>query len=181
MDPRGDLAVLEWDYTSASPSAWLPRVAFRPTTGAAIAISGESIADRTSPPLGWIVGAALGGVLGLGFYLAGARVRRRAMQMAGIEAEHLGLGLVRLPGGESVTVDAAASLLIGPVVLTDRKDHAPTYRATGAPTFSAAFAGRLDGLRAARTDLAASLQTAALALAVLGATPLVVARIVGGF
>jgi hypothetical protein len=46
-------------------------------------------------------------------------------------------------------------------------------------TFASARAGTLAALRSARTDDAASLDAIAIAAAVLGATPLVVARIAG--
>jgi hypothetical protein len=65
------------------------------------------------------------------------------------------------------------------VLLVEQADHAPTYRAPGSPTFGAAFAGTLAELRAERTDLAASFLAVALAVAALGATPLVVARVLG--
>jgi hypothetical protein len=169
MDPRGDLAVLDGKQ----------HLAFRLDTGATIAISADRISDRTAPPVGWTVGAGLGGSLGLCLYFVAQRIRRRAARIEGIEAEHLGLGTVRLPGGKSVIVAAAAALPLGAIVLTDPTERAPTYRLTGTPTFEAAFPGKLADLRAIRTDLAASCAAIALAAATLGATPLVVERVLG--
>jgi hypothetical protein len=57
----------------------------------------------------------------------------------------------------------------------------PTYRTTGSPSFGVAWLGTLSQLRQARTDLAASLDGLAIAAATLGATPLVVARLLGAF
>jgi hypothetical protein len=179
VDPRGDLAVLEVEDARASPHEWSARFAFDPRTGVGTSITPRSIASRTAPPIGWTVGAGVGGLVGLAFLLVGRRVQRDAARMTGVEAEHLGVGLVRLSTGEVVTVEAAGALPAGPVLLVEQADHAPTYRAPGSPTFGAAFAGTLAELRAERTDLAASFLAVALAVAALGATPLVVARVLG--
>jgi hypothetical protein len=178
-DARGDLAVLELEDAPAYPRASPVRFAFDPRTGVKTSITPRSIADRTAPPLGWTVGAGVGGLFGLAFFLVGRRILRDAARIAGVEAEHLGVGLVRLPTGEVVTVEAAGALRPGPVLLVEQADHAPTYRAPGSPTFGAAFAGTLAERRAERTDLASSFMAVALAVAALGATPLLVARVLG--
>jgi hypothetical protein len=179
-DGRGDLAVLELDGVDAFPWARSVFLAFDPRTGATVGITPRSIADRTAPPLGWTIGAGIGSLFGLALLLVGRRVRRDAEGLTGVQADHIGAGLVRLPTGEVVTVEAAAPLPVGRVLLVEQADHAPTYRAPGSPTFGAAFAGTLAVLRADRADRASSLTAVGLAVAALGATPLVVARVLGG-
>jgi hypothetical protein len=178
-DGRGDLALLELANPPTDPAPWSAHFAFDPRTGATTAITPRLIAGRTAPPIGWTVGGGFGALFGLAMLLVSRRLRRDAARMTGVEAEHLGVGLVRLPTGEAVTVAAAGALPAGPVLLVEQADHAPTYRAPGSPTFGAAFAGTLAELRAERTDLAASFLAVALAVAALGATPLLVARVVG--
>lgn len=177
VDPGHDLAVID----APDPSAGAPATAFRPSSAEQLGISPVTVADHIGPPIGWTFGAALGGLVGAVFVVAARRVRRRAAALDGIEGEHVGNGAVVLPDGARVVVDAAAELPAGAVVLGGAKEQLPTYRLMGVPTFASAQAGTLAALRSARTDLAASLDGIAIAAAALGATPLVVARIVGVF
>ena len=94
--------------------------------------------------------------------------------------EALGGGVVELETGETLRVDAAAGLPLGTVVLGNIGEQLPTYRQMGTPTFGAAWPGTLDEMRGKLTDLAASFEAVAIAAAALGATPLLVARLVAG-
>lgn len=177
IDRAADIALVE-----RPEGTWAPtRIAFRPSDGARISISPKDVADHIGPPIGWTIGAGLGGLLGVGFIVAASRIRRRAAAFEGCEAKHVSGGWVELPSGESLRVDAAAPLPAGDVVLGNVREHMPTYRTTGAPSFGVAWPGTLSQLRQARTDLAASLDGLAIAAATLGATPLVVARVLGAF
>jgi hypothetical protein len=155
-------------------------VAFRPSTGETIAITPTTISDHIAPPIGWTIGAGLGGLIGAACVLAASRARRRAAAMVAREAKHTGGGMVELETGETLRVDAAAGLPLGSVVLTDHAEQLPTYRQAGTPTFGAARSGTLADLRGDLTDLAASLDAVAIAAAALGAAPLLVARLVAG-
>ncbi len=177
VDQGHDLAVID------RPSGYnfAPVFAFRPSSGERVGISPVTVADHIGPPIGWTFGAGLGGVLGAAFLLAGRRVRRRAAAVDGIEGEHLGDGAVVLLAGDRILVDAAAALPIGAVVLEGAQHQLPSYRQMGLATFASARAGSLSELRMAHVDLAASLYGIAIAAAVLGATPLVIARAIGAF
>ena len=177
VDPGHDLAVLDAPDASSGNAP----IAFHPSSGEQLGISAVTVADRIGPPIGWTFGAALGGLVGAAFVVAATRVRRRAAALDGIEAEHVGNGFVVLPNGDRVLVDAAAELPVGAVVLGGTTEQLPTYRTTGVPTFASARRGTLATLRSASTDLAASLDGIAVAAAVLGVTPLVVARFAGVF
>jgi hypothetical protein len=157
-----------------------PVVAFRPSTGETIAISPAMVADHIAPPIGWSIGAGLGGLVGAACVVVAARLRRRAASMDAREARHAGGGVVELATGETLRVDAAVPLPLGPVVLGKVAEQLPTYRQMGVPTFGDARPGTLDELRGRLTDLAASFDALAIAAAVLGATPLLVARLVAG-
>ena len=177
FDPGHDLAVID-----ASPSSIdVTPVAFHPSDGEQLGFSAVTVADRIGPPIGWTVGAALGGLIGAAFVVAASRLRRRAAALDVIEAQHVGNGYVVLPNGDRVLVDAAAELPVGAVVLGGATEQLPTYRIMGVPTFASARPGTLALLRSASTDLAASLDGIAIAAAALGATPLIVARIAGVF
>ena len=175
VDAGHDLAVIDASPTSIGVAP----VAFRPSSGEQVGISAATVADRIGPPIGWTFGAALGGLVGAAFVVAATRLRRRAAALDGIEAQHVGNGFVVLPNGDRVFVDAAAELPVGVVVLGGATEQLPTYRIMGVPTFASARPGTLAMLRSASTDLAASLDGIAIAAAALGATPLIVARIVG--
>lgn len=177
VDRKGDLAVLESGYAGEAPHY----IAFRPSNGIAIAIPAQLISDRIGPPIGWTIGAGVGGLIGAVLLVASKRMRRRAQELRGYEGEHTGQGWVELDDGRRFVVDAAADLPLGEVVLGDIEERIPTYREAGAPAFRAVWAGRLADLRNARSDVAASVDAIALTVAVLGATPLVVARILGAF
>ena len=175
VDRRADLVVVD------SPrDADLGRVAFLASTGMTTAISPATVADHIAPPIGWTIGAGLGGLVGAACVLAASRVRRRAAAIVAREGKHSGGGVVELETGETLCVDAAAGLPLGPVVLGHVGEQLPTYRQMGTPTFGAAWPGTLDDLRGKLTDLAASLDAVAIAAALLGATPLLVARLVAG-
>jgi len=175
VDPGHDLAVLD-AVASSSP---VTPVGFHPSTGEQLGIDAATVADRIGPPIGWTFGAALGGLVAAAFVVAASRVRRRAAALGGVEAQHGGNGWVVLPSGDRLLVDAAAKLPAGAVVLGGASEQLPTYRLMGVPTFASARAGTLATLRTASTDLAASLDGIAIAVAVLGAAPLVIARIAG--
>jgi hypothetical protein len=179
IDPGHDLAVL--DAAPSRSGGGVAPIAFHPTSGEELGITAVTIADRIGPPIGWTVGAAIGGLAGAAFAIAAGRVRRRAASLAGVEAEHTGNGWVILPDGHRLLVDSAAALPVGAVVLGEVTEHLPTYRLTGVPRFGSARTGTLALFRSAATDLAASLDGIAIAVAVLGATPLVIARIAGVF
>jgi hypothetical protein len=177
LDDAGhDLAVID---SPASGRTGAGSIAFHPSNGEELAVSVQSVADRIAPPIGWIFGAALGGIFGAAFVFAASRIRRRAAALAGTEAQHVGNGYVVLPNGDRVLVDVAAELPLGPVVLDAGTERLPTYRIMGAPTFVSARAGTLAVHGEAMTDLAASLDAIAIAVAALGGAPLVVARIIG--
>lgn len=178
MDPGHDLAVL--DATPYSTSGVAP-VAFHPSSGAELGISAVTVADRIGPPIAWTFGAAIGGLAGAAFVVAAARARRRAARLAGTEAHHTGGGWVVLPNGDRVLVEGAKGLAVGDVVLGEITEQLPTYRIMGVPRFASARPGTLASFRSATTDLAASLDGIAIAVAVLGATPLIVARVAGVF
>lgn len=175
VDHRADLVVVDSPH-----DADLGRVAFHASTGMTTAVSPATVADHIAPPIGWTIGAGLGGLVGAACVLAASRVRRRAAAIVAREGRHSGGGVVELATGETLRVDAAAGLPLGPVVLTDAGEQQPTYRQIGKPTFGAASPGTLDDLRGKLTDLAASLDAVAIAAALLGATPLLVARLVAG-
>jgi hypothetical protein len=175
VDAGRDLAVVD----SVTPGIGGAPIAFHPSSGEQLGISAVTVADRIGPPIGWTFGAAFGGLIGAAFVVAASRLRRRAASLDLIEAQHAGNGSVVLPNGDRVLVDAAAALPVGAVVLGGATEQLPTYRTTGVPTFASARPGTLAALRSAATDLAASLDGIAIAVAVLGATPLVVARVAG--
>lgn len=177
VDQGHDLAVVDGTelYSLAYTSA------FRPSSGEQLAITPVTVADHIGPPIGWTIGAALGALVGAAFLLAARRVRRRTSAWAGVEGAHVGDGAVVLANGDRIRVDAAARLPVGAVVLGEAQQQLPTYRLMGVRTFASARPGTLAAFRSARTDLAASLDAIAVAAAVLGATPLVVARVVGVF
>lgn len=177
LDRPHDIAVVEAHFAGTDGTSVM---AFRPSDGEAIGVPVQQVSDRLAPPIGWTLGAGFGGLAGLAFVLAASRARRRAAALDGIDARHAGGGFVELPNGEQLRVDAAASLPIGNVVLGGAERQMPTYRIMGVPTFAAAWPGTLAELRAKSTDLAASLDAIAIATAALGATPLVIARILGG-
>ena len=173
-----DLAVID------APASWrtgTASIAFHPSNGEELGISAKTVADRIAPPIGWTIGAAFGGIVGAAFVFAASRLRRRAASLAGTEAEHVGNGYVVLSSGDRVLVDVAAELPVGPVVLDGGAERLPTYRIMGVPTFVSARAGTLEIDRSAITDLAASFDAMAVAVAALGGAPLVVARILGMF
>ena len=175
LDRGHDIAVVDTPDMDYSPVQ-----AFRPSTGETISISPSTVADHLAPPVGWTAGAGLGGLIGVAGILAARRLRRRAAAIDAREAKHFGGGLVELETGESLRIDAAAGLPLGPVVLGNVGEQLPTYRQIGAPTFGAASAGTLDEMRAKLTDLAASYDALAVAAALVGAAPLLVARLVAG-
>jgi hypothetical protein len=175
-DSGHDLAVID---SPAAGRTGAGSIAFRPSNGEELELSPKSVADRIAPPIGWTIAAALGGMFGAALVLAASRARRRAAALDGTEAQHVGDGYVVLPNGDRVLVDVAAQLPVGPVVLDGGAERLPTYRIMGAPTFVSARAGTLDVHREAMTDLAASFDAMAIAVAVLGGTPLVVARVLG--
>ncbi|MDB4938653.1 MAG: hypothetical protein JWP87_5625 [Labilithrix sp.] len=179
MDVGHDLAIVEWPY--ASSRSRYETVAFHPSNGERVSLSPIDVADRIGPPIGWTLGAGLGALFGAAFAFAASRIRRRATRFEGADAKHHGAGLVELASGETIRVDVAAELPVGDVILARRAETMPTYRTTGAPVFGIALPGTLEELRNARTDFAASLDAVALAAAALGATPLVVARMIGLF
>jgi hypothetical protein len=178
IDRGRDIAVVDSPFPigRSSPYAF---IAFRPSTGVVISISAADVADHIGPPIGWTLGAGMGGLLGLVLVVLASRIRRGAARIEGSEGTHAGEGWVELATGETLRIDAAVALPIGDVVLEQRTERVPTYRATGTPEFRRGRAGTLVRLRALRTDLAASLEAVAFATAALGAAPLVVARIVG--
>jgi len=180
VSPAGDFAVLETRWADP-PGAFTPVRAFRLPGVEQAPITIADVKSQIAPPVGWTIGAGLGGGLGALLLLAARGARRRARSLAGVDATHRGDGWVDLADGETIRVPAAAELPIGPVVLGDATERAPTYRETGTPTFAAARKGTLEELRGASTDLAASLEGVALAAASLGAAPLVVARFFGLF
>jgi hypothetical protein len=171
-DAGHDLVVLLDQYGN--------REAFRPSTGKLVAVLPHTVADHIAPPLGWTLGAGFGGLFGAACVVLASRLRRRAAAIDGTPAKHVGSGLVQLPTGETLRVDAAAGLPLGDVVLRHSSDPLPAYRHTSAPTYAAASQGTLADMRGAVTDVAASLDALAIAAAVLGATPLVVARLAAG-
>jgi hypothetical protein len=175
VDDAAGLGILERSspYPTEVPSA------FRLSDGAAIGIAASDVHDRIAPPIGWTVGAGIGGSFGVFFLILARKLRRRAVAIDGCEAKHAGNGWVELANGERLRVDCVAALPTGPVVLGERRQEMPTYRIPGAPTFGAAWAGTLAALRTARLDLATSLEAIALAAAAIGVTPLIVARVLG--
>jgi len=175
VDRGRDIVVVD-----SPPDADLGRFAFRPSTGETTAISPATVADHIAPPIGWTVGAGLGGLIAAACVLAARRLRRRAAAIDAREAKHAGGGVVELATGETLRVDAAAGLPLGPVVLGNVGERLPTYRQMGTPTFGAAWPGTIADLRGNLTDLAASFDAVAIAAATLGATPLLVARLVAG-
>jgi hypothetical protein len=175
LDPGHDIGVVD-----APGMQWGPVLAFRPSTGETIAITPSSVADHIAPPIGWTIGAGLGGLIGAACVLAASRLRRRAAAVDAREGTHVGGAVVELATGETLRVDRAEGLPLGPVVLGDVGERLPTYRQAGTPTFGSARAGTLDDLRGALTDLAASFDAIAIAAATLGATPLLVARVIAG-
>jgi FtsH-binding integral membrane protein len=177
VDPGHDLVVVDAPLSGG----YVDTIAFRPSTGERLGISAVTVADHIGPPIGWTVSAALGGLIGAAFVVAARRVRRRAAALGDVDGNHVGMGSVVLSNGDRLLVDAAAELPVGPVVLGDGKEQLPTYRIMGVPTFATARPGTLDSWRGTLTDLAASLDGVAIAAAALGATPLVVARLVGAF
>jgi|GEM_PF-2528574 len=175
VDHRADLVVVD-----APRDADLGRVAFLASTGMTTSVSPATVADHIAPPIGWTIGAGLGGLIGAACVLAASRARRRAAAIDAREGKHSGGGVVELVTGETLRVDAAAGLPLGPVVLGHIGEQLPTYRQTGTPTFGAAWPGTLADMRGKLTDLATSLDAVAIAAAMLGATPLLVARLAAG-
>lgn len=176
IDRANDVGVVD----ALQPGGIGPTITgFRPSDGSIRGISATTLASGLAPPIGWTVGAGLGGAAALGLLFLARRHRRRAASLSGYDARHAGDGWVTLESGETLRVDVAAALPIGDVVLAELEEHAPTYRTTGTPTFGAAFAGTLDELRRVHTDRAASLYAVALASAVLAGAPLLVARAAG--
>ena len=189
-DPAGDIAVVDMALDPLAPPAapswaFAPIAAFRTDDGSAFTIRPSTIGHRLATPLGWRVGAIAGAAFGAVLLFLGRRARRRAAGIAGIEAIHRGDGCVALEGEDRVlSVALAATLPVGPIVLEGvlegEADKAPGYRVADAPTFRSARAGTLARLREACRDRAVSLEISAFAVALVGATPLLVARFIYG-
>ena len=119
----------------------LGRVAFLASTGMTTSVSPATVADHIAPPIGWTLGAGLGGLVGAACVLAASRARRRAAAIVAREGKHSGGGLVELATGETLRVDAAAGLPLGAVVLGHIGEQLPTYRQIGNPHVRSRLAG----------------------------------------
>jgi hypothetical protein len=150
-------------------------IGFRLSDGSVVHNNALRFADRVARPPGWTLTAAFGGIVAT-FLLGLAHQRRRRAALAGQEAYHLGDGRVTLANGATRRVEAALHLPIGAVVLTELSCVEQAYRTNG-PMFVAATAGTLRELEARRTDLAASLESIALAAAILASAPLFVVSV----
>jgi len=176
-DARRELLVA---YASSDAEARYPLSAYRLPSFERATVTPRLESDRLAPPLGWTLSAAFGAVAGAALLVLARSRRRVGAALEGVDARHLGAGEVELEGGARVLVPDAAALPVGPVVLRDRADIAASYREAGTSRFDHAVAGTLAGLRGDERDRVASLHAMALAIAVVGATPLLVARIVAG-
>ncbi|AKU98533.1 hypothetical protein AKJ09_05197 [Labilithrix luteola] len=181
-DPILDLVVVEsQNVPCLGDTCWSPRSALRRTDWTSVSVTPRIAAHRLSAPTGWRIGGAFGSLIAVVAMVVANRLRKRAARLTLIGARHLGGGRVELSTtSEPVLVPIAASLPIGPIVLDGEQRGLPTYRDAGGLRYSSAFAGSLADHRARRTDLAASLTALAFAAAALGATPLVVVRILFG-
>ncbi len=178
VDPRGDYAFVFASTPDSSLPTWTPRLALRTSDLEAVDFRASLVADRLAAPLAWRDGALAPTTLALLLLFVGHCVRRFAAARPGRAAHHRGDGLCHLadaPDALPVRVAAAGSLPVGPVVLYGPARPKSAYRDGAGPTFTDARAGA----PTRETDLAASLEAVALAAALLGATPLFVARLFG--
>jgi hypothetical protein len=144
--------------------------AFAIETGVAVAVRPSMLAGRIAAPRAWVIDAAASALLAFLLLLVSTRVRRR---IEGTEAVHEGEGAIAIDG---VTVHAplAIDLPLGPVVVR-RAEVSPTYRTHAAPSIASVEAGTLASLEAAEIDRVTSVRACAIAIALLGAAPLLVA------
>jgi len=180
-DVQGGYLFVEERYPGAAGTSMRAAFAVKDgrVDGLPISVSSRSMGPRLRPPIGWTVGGASTGVFAVVLLVLAARARRKARGIAGVEAVHVGMGLVELPNGETTRVTAAEQLPTGSVVLRDEGTSATAYREVGTTTFSVAEPGTLEELRGRVTDLAVSLEAVAAASASLGLAPLVIARMWG--
>jgi hypothetical protein len=142
----------------------------------------RDVADRLSPPRGWLAGAALG--LGLAGALLLLR-RRAARELRAIEAGRPGVleasGLVRFADGDApVRVAAGQALVEGPVVvLPGALVSGSVYRGDAPQGGARVACGDRDDLVARAKVRLAGLDALAFAACALTGAPLVASAIVG--
>lgn len=136
---------------------------------------------RLKPPSGWTLGLLGSTTIALGLLLVAAIDRARARRIAGVAGHHEGSGMILIPDVGSLRVEEATRLPIGPVLVA--RVHNPeadgAYRSGTALSMSGISAGTLEDQRAPFLDKAFSLESAALAAAWLGLTPMLVAAAFG--
>jgi hypothetical protein len=144
--------------------------AFAIDTGAVVAVRPSMLPGRIAPPRAWPLNAATFGGLSLLLLVASRAIRRR---VEGTEATHEGEGAIAVDG-VTVLVPTAIGLPVGPVVVRCA-DASPGYRTHAGPSIVSVEAGTLESIAAAEKDRVTSVLASALAIAVVGAAPLLVA------
>jgi len=176
-DRRGDILVV---YVQHAQDPTFALAAYDLREDGIVTLTPWLVGSRLAAPIGWTLDAAVGLAFAVPLLALARRARRRSAGVGGAleQGVHLGSGHVELVGGERVRVAAAERLAVGPVVLSRAPERATTYREPSAPAFTAVEQGTIEDVRGTARDRVASLEATALAIAVLGATPLAVAQIV---
>ena len=148
----------------------LRALAFRTSDGAQVVLDAALVGDRLAPPRELVFVCGAGVAAALFFLVLAARARRRAGDVEGREAAHLGDGKIELDG-EIVHVAAARALRRGPVLLTTPPTQ-PKAPFRDLPRIDNVRPGTLAAARAEHTGRAGALERVAFAAALIGAMPL---------
>ena len=152
-------------------------LALRVSDGQRVTLDARLLADRLGPPLAMIATAGSGLFVALSLLVVAARARRRARSIEGQDARHEGQGVV-IVDGTAVHVAAARTLPAGAVLLSNESTEDSTAFRDRA-RFDHAEAGTRASIRAPHLLRAATLETAAFAVALTTSAPLIAAHAAG--
>lgn len=170
LDPRGDYLIVGANEPRPQVYAFLAP-GFHP-----VEITPRDVGARVAAPIGWRIAALVTSLLSAIVIVIARRIRSRAAALGERAAIHGGGGWCELAGeANPIHVAAAEHLPRGPVLLGGREDVTAAYRTTGGVSFRTARPGG----EHTTSDLVAGLHAVAFTTALLGVTPLVVARFYG--
>jgi hypothetical protein len=172
VDPRGRFWLRPMDGSR--------RLELEDGSGGAGVATVRDYARVVSVPRAWLTSGALGALLALGAVLLGAHLRRRAHATEQArEAEHTGDGWLRIGTRLPLMVPAAASLPIGPVLVSGKIPTRFGYRDGGAVAALPVKVGTRDAEKRHLLDLELMSHGFALGVLALTATPLATCAVFG--
>jgi hypothetical protein len=137
------------------------------------------VATSIAPPLGWTLGAVVGGLLQLGFLVKARRLRREGDELDGMEGVLQADGWVTLPGQPPLHVPGAAGLAEGPIWVRVKPGASHSYREAASATLEAWRLGTLEHARAALASREMTFVALSIATGLLCAAPLLLSGLGG--